>query len=57
MMTNSAPRSDSGFPTIGTPNNPDTQAATEHLAAFERNTRELVDAQRIVLGGGEVGRV
>lgn len=33
----------------------ETMTANQHLAAIERNTREMVEAQRIVLGGGQLG--
>jgi hypothetical protein len=40
-------------PGVATP--PVDEVANEHLAGIERNTRELVDAQRIILGGGSLG--
>lgn len=33
----------------------ETMTANQHLAAIEKNTREMVEAQRIVLGGGQLG--
>lgn len=58
LLDNPGDTSDPSLPGgAGQIEDPDAIKNTEHLAAIEKNTRQLVEAQRIILGGGELGRL
>ncbi|ARU40215.1 hypothetical protein CCB80_03295 [Armatimonadetes bacterium Uphvl-Ar1] len=56
LNTPGAPK-DSAFPASQqAPTDPDVVKTQELLAGIENNTRQMVEAQRLILGGGELGQ-